>query len=152
MAATRADTLTGAKRNLEFFSDFLDSFAKTPVGDQLGRVVNEHAVNQSLRNLIKTNLGERLFQPYIGSDVYASLFEPNDVVLANRLQFNIETTIKNNEPRVHLLKVEVNSTAKPSINLSNKIYDEHYLQVSITYALINNPTPITLTVFLKRVR
>ena len=57
MAITRADSFTPLKKNLEFFSDFLDSFAKTPIGNQLGRVINEQSVNQSMINLIKTNLG-----------------------------------------------------------------------------------------------
>ena len=72
--ATRAETLTTASRRTEFHSDFLTSFAKTPVGNQLARVVNDKSINQSLKNLIMTNLGERLFQPFIGSNIYRTLF------------------------------------------------------------------------------
>ena len=78
---TRAESISPKEKQGEFFSDFLNSFAKTPVGNQLGRVTNEKAVNQSLRNLIKTNVGERLYQPLIGSDVNASLFENNIIII-----------------------------------------------------------------------
>ena len=74
MAITRADTFTESKKKIEFFSDFTNSFAKTPFGDQLGKLTNERSVSQSLKNLILTNLGERLFQPFVGSNVNAILF------------------------------------------------------------------------------
>ena len=107
---TRAESISPKEKQGEYFSDFLNSFAKTPVGEQLGRVTNEKAVNQSLRNLIKTNVGERLYQPLIGSDVNASLFENNTEYQINNLQFFIETTIRNNEPRVNLVNVLIESS------------------------------------------
>lgn len=138
---TRADSLTGSKRKTEFFSDFLTSFAKTPVGDQLARTVNERSINQSLKNLILTNLGERLFQPYIGSNVSALLFENNTKETLNDIEFNIQTTISNNEKRVNLISVEVGEGQS-----------EHEVVVTIVYNTINSPEPITFEYLLKRVR
>lgn len=153
MALTRADSFTNLKKKQEYFSDFLNSFAKTPIGDQLGRVTNEQSVNQSLRNLIKTNLGERLFQPRVGSDVYASMFEPNDILLVETLKFNIENTIKINESRVNLLSVDVTSVVNQFTKASKNIgMDENTVTIKIVYTLINNPEPITLTTTLKRIR
>jgi phage baseplate assembly protein W len=153
MALTRADSFTNLKKKQEYFSDFLNSFAKTPIGDQLGRVTNEQSVNQSLRNLIKTNLGERLFQPRVGSDVYASMFEPNDILLVETLKFNIENTIKINESRVNLLSVDVTSVVNQLTKASKNIgMDENTVTIKIVYTLINNPEPITLTTTLKRIR
>jgi phage baseplate assembly protein W len=152
MALTRADSFTNVKKKQEYFSDFVNSFAKTPIGDQLGRVVNEQSINQSLLNLIKTNLGERLFQPRIGSDVYASLFEPN-VILVNNLKENIETTIRTIETRVNLLTVDVTSIINQLTKASKNIgMDENSVEIKIVYTLINNPEPITLTTTLKRIR
>lgn len=142
MAVTRADALTGTKKQKEFFSDFNNNFNKTPFGNQLARLVNENAVEQSLRNLIKTNLGERLFQPSIGSDVYASLFENNTSEISSSLELFIETTIRNNEPRVNLNNISV--TSDPA--------DEHTIIINLEYNLINNPEELTLTILLKRVR
>lgn len=153
MALTRADSFTNLKKKQEYFSDFLNSFAKTPIGDQLGRVTNEQSVNQSLKNLIRTNLGERLFQPRVGSDVYASMFEPNDILLVETLKFNIENTIKINESRVNLLSVDVTSVVNQLTKASKNIgMDENTVTIKIVYTLINNPEPITLTTTLKRIR
>ena len=141
MSITRADTFTETKKKIEFFSDFVDSFAKTPFGNQLGKLTNEKAVNQSLKNLILTNLGERLFQPNIGSNVNAILFENNTADALNNLEFYIQNTIDNNEPRINLLKVLVNSN-----------YGENGITVTIVYNLINNPESISFSFLLKRVR
>lgn len=139
--ATRAESLTSASRKTEFYSDFLTSFAKSPVGNQLARVVNEKSINQSLKNLIMTNLGERPFQPYIGSNIYKSLFENNTDETLHDLEFYIDNTIKNNEPRVNLLGVDVNTG-----------FTENELVITIVYNTINNSEPITFEYILKRVR
>lgn len=138
---TRADTLTGTTKNLEYFSDFTSNFAKTPVGNQLSRVINERSINQALKNLILTNLGERLFQPYIGTNVNATLFENNYPEDLDRLEFFIETTIRNNETRVNLIGV----TAVTG-NVENEIV------ITIVYNTINNPEPVSFEYILKRVR
>lgn len=141
MAVTRADALTGTTKQKELFSDFVTGFDITPFGNQLGRVTNEQAVNQSLRNLIKTSLGERLFQPMIGSDIYSMMFENNVSENVSLIELFVKNTVENNEPRVNLLGVEIKLPP-----------DENTLEITIYYTLINNPEPITLTVILKRVR
>lgn len=141
MAITRADALSGTSKQKELFSDFVTGFDLTPFGNQLGRVTNEQSVNQSLRNLIKTSLGERLFQPMVGSDVYNMLFENDVSENIDLIELFIKNTIENNEPRVFLSGIEV----KTSTN-------EYSIEINIYYSLINNPEPITLTVLLKRVR
>jgi len=141
MALTRAETVNGIKKKTEFFSDFLNSFAKTPYGDQLGRVTNEQCINQALKNLILTNLGERLFQPSVGSSIMSSMFEINDQSTLSTLEFFIQNTIKNDEPRVNPLKIEALSTL-----------DEHQIEINIVYSLINNPTPVSFSFLLKRAR
>lgn len=142
MALTRADTFTGSKKQIEYFSDFMTSFAKTPVGNQLARVTNEQAVMQSLKNLIRTNLGERLFQPTVGSDVMATLFELNTDDARDSLELFISNTVENNEPRVNLIQTIVNTDG----------INENQIEISLIYNLINNPEEQTLTLILKRVR
>jgi phage baseplate assembly protein W len=142
MALTRADTFTGSKKQIEYFSDFLTSFAKTPIGNQLARVTNEQAVMQSLKNLIRTNLGERLFQPTVGSDVMATLFELNTDEARDSLELFINNTVENNEPRVNLIQTIVNTD---NVN-------ENQIEITLIYNLINNPTELTLNLVLKRVR
>ena len=138
---TRANTLTAAKKQQEFFSDFFDSFVKTPFGNDLARITSERDVNQALKNLIMTNLGERLFQPTIGSNVNRSLFEMNNFVETNALEFYITNTIQNNEPRVILDSVTVIPTV-----------DEGSVKITVSYYLINNPNLVTLDFILRRIR
>lgn len=141
MAVTRADVILNPRGKRENFSDFLDSFAMTPVGNQLGKVSDIQSVNQSLKNLILTSLGERLFQPLIGCNIYNSLFELNDTMQASNMKFLIETTIKNNEPRASVIGVSV-------ISQNN----ENTFEINIIYNIINSTDPITLNFTLKRVR
>ena len=137
---SRADSLINGQKKSEFFSDFFNDFTKTPIGNQLGRVTNERSINQSLKNLIMTNLGERLFQPYIGSNIMSSLFDLNDSALVTNLEFYIQNTINNNEPRVNLLSVSVTSP------------EDYQLEISIYYNIINTPEPVTFSFLLRRVR
>lgn len=138
---SRADLYTANRRKQEYYSDLPNNLTLHPVTGTLTRVTNEDAVRQSLKNLVMTNLGERLFQPQIGSDLRRALFEPNDTVTATNIAFFIRQTIKANEPRAVLLDVIVNP--RP---------DSYAFDVSIIFSVINNPTPIYLNIVLRRVR
>ena len=160
MALTRADALTGTVKQQEYFSDFLDSFMKTPFGNQLGRVLNEDSVNQSLRNIIMTNVGERMFQPVVGSNIYKMLFQPLSVqefragVGVTTLEFMIKNAIEKNEPRVILIDVGIKSAVADSFGTQSRagIPNENSVMITITYRLINKVDPITFNYVLKRVR
>lgn len=138
---SRADVLISSNKRAELNSDFLTSFAISPVGNQLGRVVNERAVVQSLKNIISTDLGERLFQPNIGSDVRKMLFENIAQENLSAVSSYIQTAILRSEPRVSLINIDV--TSYP---------EENGIAITIYYSLINNPEPLSFTYILKRVR
>lgn len=141
MAITRADTLTGSKKKTEYFSDFMDNFDKNPFGNQLAKVTNEKSVSQSIKNLILTSLGERPFQPNVGSNVNSLLFEQNFIGSTDLIEKLIRNCIENNEPRAILQDI-----------IFPEQTDEHSLEITIVYNIINNPSPINLTLVLKRVR
>jgi phage baseplate assembly protein W len=137
----RADKLTQLALQKESFSDFLDNFDIHPINGAVGRIINENAVRQSIKNIIMTNLGERLFQPRIGSNIYRSLFEPLDQVTANIIIDAVRSSIKYNEPRAKVLDVGVYKTS-----------DENAVMVKIVFSLINKTDASTVEVVLKRVR
>ena len=139
---TRAETLTENKKRIEYYSDFTRNFNKTPVGNQLARVTNDSSIQQSLKNIILTNFGERLFQPYIGSNVIATLFENKVSETFSELEFYIQTAVENSEPRVNLL----------DINVKNSDVTEQEIIITIVYNTINSFEPVTFTYILKRVR
>lgn len=139
---TRADSFTSEKKKPEFFSDFLNSFSKTPFGNDLARVTNERDTNQYLKNMIYTNAGERMFNPLFGSNVLASMFEFSDTFQANQLEFLIKNTLDNfAKDRIILSGVKV----KPDP-------DNDAMEVSIIYYPINSPTEVTFDFLLKRIR
>lgn len=138
---TRADKFTQLNKKQEYFSDFLDNFEKHPITNAVARLTNEEAIKQSIKNLILTNVGERVFEPTVGSYVRASLFEPNDVITSEKIINTITHTIRYNEPRAQLLNVV--ATPDP---------DNYSFVVSIVFAVINNPSPTTLQLILRRVR
>jgi len=139
--STRSDHLTQTKLIRDLFSDFLDDLTPHPITKDLGRVKNEQSIKQALKNIILTNLGERLFQPNIGSDVYASLFEPNDIIMEENLRFAIQNAIRFHEPRVNLIEVRVTSFG-----------EEDRVAINLIFSIINSIEVQSVNLFLRRVR
>ena len=149
---TRADTLTNFKKQYEYFSDFLNSFDKSPLGNELVRVINADDVTQSIKNLINTNFGERFFQPNIGCNINASLFELSGIVLSNMLRDTISAAIAAYEPRAVLESVIVQDLDNPIDYSLPASVDKNAISVTIVYYLQNNTIPITFTMLLQRSR
>ena len=142
--ATRADLLTEILKKKEIYSDFPTNFDSIPGTETLTVLTNENSVKSSVKNLILTILGERFFQPTIGSNIYKSLFElvdGNSLFAIENIKNEIRRTIEANEPRAQLLDVKVMVDA-----------DTHEASVNIVFSVINRIDPIQLNVILKRVR
>lgn len=139
--ASRADLYSPNDLQQVYLSDFSTDFAVNPVTGFLARVNNEQDAKQMLRNLILTNVGERFFQPLVGSKIFNLLFEPADSVTMDALETTISQTIKNNLPFINLLRVQI--TDRP---------DQNAYAVTIVFSIINNINPVTLDIVLKRVR
>lgn len=124
-----------------FFSDFLSNLEQVPGRSDVARVVNENAVKQSIKNLLMTDRGERLFQPNIGCDIRGSLFEnmdPNTILI---LKENIKSTIKTYEPRCICKGVSVVANT-----------DQNAITVTVIFSVINSNKDSSLTIDLSRVR
>lgn len=143
MVTTRADKLTqGVKQSDKvIFSDFMTNFTKHPETDQLVRLTNSEAIKKSVRNLILTNKGERLFQPDIGCNIDSLLFEPMSPEVEDQIAAYINNALTNYEPRAMNPQVYVNGN-----------YDTGQYVVAIVFDIINNPKPVILNVVLDRVR
>lgn len=138
---SRKDSYTSAKIQPEIFSDFFTDFVQHPVRKDLVRHINEEAVKRSIRNLILTNQGDRLYNQTLGSNIRSLLFEPANPVTEAALKSLITTTIENYEPRARVIDVYV--TSDP---------DEHLLYATIVFSVINKQEPITLELILDRIR
>ena len=95
------------ERVSQSFKDISASFKVNPLNEDLIATKNETAIARSVRNLILTKQGERFFNPILGSQVSALLFENIDKLTASAIADEIRITIDNFEPRVELTEVEV---------------------------------------------
>lgn len=89
------------------YSDFSLVFAPNPNTGDIGKLYDINSIRQSVKNLVLTNMGERPFNPFLGSKVRSLLFEPVDTFTAIDLQKAIEDVLNNYEPRIKLIEVEV---------------------------------------------
>ena len=89
------------------FKDISLSFEPHPITKDLPVLMNERAIARSVRNLGETIPTERPFNPFLGSNVRSSLFEFVDYGTASNIKDQIETSVKNWEPRVDNLVVNV---------------------------------------------
>lgn len=129
------------KRKSEIYSDFHKDMTQSPINFDLARKIDEEAVKDSIRNLILTDRGERLFQPDIGSDVRKMLFENITNATIELIKDLITTTINNYEPRVNLIGVDVLTSI-----------DSLQVDVIITFNIINRLEPVTFVITLDRAR
>ena len=110
------------------FKDISLAFQRHPITNDVTVLTNTTAINRSIRNFVLTNLGERFFEPILGSRISGSLFELLDMGSASVIQSEIENTIRNYEPRVYLNTVEV-----------TPVYDNNAYNVLISYYIVGQP-------------
>ena len=113
------------------FKDISLSFKKHPVTDDILVLKNEDAIRRSVQNLVRIQTGEVFFNNLLGSRISGSLFELASDDYVDPIQKEIETSIKNFEPRVILTDVKFISTP-----------DENSIDVTIFYDIVglNSPT------------
>ena len=95
------------KRKSRAFKDISLSFNPHPVTKDLPILSNERAIVRSVRNLVETIPTERFFNSLIGTDIRDSLFDNFSSVTVTIIEDQIRTTIRNFEPRVSNVGVEV---------------------------------------------
>jgi|SRR5262245_8085137 len=78
-------------------------------GGAVVMVEDEDDIEESLRILFGTQLGERLFQPDYGLDLHEILFDPLSTTMRTLLEDRIRISILIYEPRIEPLAVRVAS-------------------------------------------
>ena len=124
-----------------FYSDLPTNFLVHPLKGDLLPYTNEAAVKSAIKNLLLTDPYERFFNPDIGAGIRASLFENIGKDTEYFLKQKITDVITNYEKRAQLISVNVK--ALPDNNAYN---------VVIVFAILNNTSPVTLELVLRRVR
>ena len=121
------------------FQDLANSFARNPVTRDIVVLKNQNAIKQAMKNLVLTSPGEKLFQSEIGSKVYQLLFEPLDAFTVDTLKDEITSTLRNFEPRVEVISVEITA-----------LDDYHELRVDVEYRIVGQPLTQTIDFILQR--
>ena len=125
------------------YSDLRKDLFLNTVNSDVTRYTDEDSIKESIKNLLLTDVGERLFNPTLGSNIRRMLFEnilyPETNYILKDL---IRTTIENFEPRCNLI----------SVNISDLFNDQNSATITIMFSVINIQTPLTLNVVLNRVR
>lgn len=104
------------------YSDIDFAFRANPVTGDIALKKNEQAVKQSVLNILLTKRGERPFDPSFGSDITSQLFENFDPIVETLLDDQIRTALRNYEPRVRVLSVNVEGSPNQNrMNISVEI-------------------------------
>ena len=69
-----ADYISPVKKKINLNTDFRKDLLVSPVSFDVVLLKDEEAVKESIKNLILTDRGERLMQPYMGGNIRAMLF------------------------------------------------------------------------------
>ena len=82
-----------------------------PIRKDLNVLKDDNAIKNAIKNLLVTNANERPFQPFLGANLRGLLFEPADALTKIALRENILEVIKNHEPRVEVLDIDIKDLA-----------------------------------------
>ena len=118
------------QRTSRAFKDISLSFSPHPVTKDLPVLLNERAITRSVRNLVETIPTERFFNSLLGTDIRDSLFENFTNTTVTVIEDQIRETIRNFEPRVGEIGVEVE--ARP---------DQNELEVKVLFDIIGLDAP-----------
>ena len=125
------------QRTSRAFKDISLSFSPHPVTKDLPVLLNERAIVRSVRNLVETIPTERFFNSNLGTNIRDSLFENLSSTLVIVIEDQIRETIRNFEPRVGEIDVEVQ--ARP---------DQNELEVKVIFDIIGLEVPTQSFTFL----
>ncbi len=112
------------------FIDVSMTFKKNPLTNDLITIKDRNAIARSIKNIVFTVPGEKVFNENFGSKISELLFDNMDDLTAANIKDEITRSIENNEPRVRLRKV------RTSPNFENNQFD-----VTIIYDIIGVDVP-----------
>lgn len=122
------------------YKDIDLEFLPRPTGD-IYKKQDAAAVKQSVKNILLTNFGERPFQPSLGANLRALLFDLADEQIEDGIEIAVRRAIDNYEPRARINRVRV-----------NPLPDNNAVAVQVEYTIINTSETVTTQVTIARLR
>ena len=132
---------TPVTKKPNLYSDFHKDLRVSPISKDIALLKDEDAVKQSIKNLILTDPGERLMQPYVGGGIKGLLFENITPGVLKVIETRCRDTINTFESRAELINVTASSS-----------YDDNTVNVFIQFYIRNVDKPISLDLILERIR
>ena len=129
------------QRKSRAFKDISLSFKPHPVTKDLPVLTNERAIVRSVRNLVETIPTERFFNSLIGTDIRDMLFDNFTASTVMVIEDQIRNTIRNFEPRVGNIGVEVDAIMDSNALNVKVLFDINGLDVPPqNFSFILEPT------------
>lgn len=125
----------------KLYKDLDFSFEAHPETKDVLKKVDNNALKQSIKSLLSTIPGERLFQPNVGANMNRLLFEPIDFITTEVIRQNINNTLVEQEPRIRVEQVDV----VPQ-------YEENSYEITIFFTVIGINQPTSVSITLERLR
>jgi len=119
------------QRKSRAFKDISLSFTPHPVTKDLPILANERAIVRSVRNLVETIPTERFFDSNLGTNIRDMLFDNFTGSSVMIIEDMVRTTIRNYEPRVGDIGVEVD--ARP---------DSNTMEVKVLFEIVGIEAPV----------
>jgi len=127
---------------IDNYSDLDMNLGFHPMTKDVRKKTKEDSIKQSVRNLILTSPGEKLFNPGWGCNLRGFLFEPITDTAALDIKDMVKITLQNYEPRIEVIDIIV----LPMLNRDG-------YEIGLYYKLRETTTVINQTVSLaERVR
>jgi phage baseplate assembly protein W len=125
----------------KIYSDLDLTFKRLPATNDVALRYDDQSVVASVRNLLLTNFYERPFQPNLGSNLNAILFEMADGITSGILEKEIRNVIQNYEPRVKINQLIISPST-----------DENSFNMTMSFFIGNNTRATTVNMLLQRSR
>jgi phage baseplate assembly protein W len=129
------------RRKEKTFIDISIGFEPNPLTKDLPLVLDQRAIETSMRNLVLTRPGEVPFDRDIGSNVYQLLFDMNDPATEELIEVEVRRTIEFSEPRVEVRNVK--AEGRP---------EDYAFLLTIDYNIIGRDEVITVQQILRPTR
>ena len=129
------------RRKEKTYIDISIGFEPNPLTSDLPLVLDQRAIETSMRNLVLTRPGEVPFNRDIGSSVYDLLFDMNDPATESLIEDEIQRTIAFNEPRVRVKSVT--AEGRP---------EEYAFFITIKYTIVGTEQIFTVEQILRPTR
>jgi uncharacterized protein len=107
---------------------------RTDATGGIALVRHEREIEESIRLILGTALGERPMRPEFGCGIHDYIFAPTDATTAGRIAYEVRASLRRWEPRIDVVDVVVGVAAD----------DPALLYIDVRYTVTNSNDPRNL--------